>query len=116
MAESEAALRSASAPREMGNGFVWYHLPEAPVDGGILATGLCFCQGVLVTVNLRVAAGDEIHGWDQWDETEERACVRRTGRWLRSLGCKPGNYRWCEILLGYDSRSGSGGAVVRFHQ
>ncbi|RYD85879.1 MAG: hypothetical protein EOP84_00945 [Verrucomicrobiaceae bacterium] len=115
--EKEVARAYGSAPEEMGNGFVWYHFPPAAVEGGVLAAGLCFHGNVLVTVGLRVAeAGTPGDGWDRWSAAEERECVRRTGKWLRSLGYKPGNYRWCEIRLGYDSRTGSGGAVVSLHQ
>lgn len=116
MDEKQVARVCRSAPEEMGNGFVWRHLPLTPVDGGVLAAGLCFYRGDLVTMSLRVGdAGSGADGWESWTEAEERECVRRTGKWLRTLGCKPGNYRWCEISLSYDSRSGSGGAMVRFH-
>jgi|GEM_PF-5614100 len=117
MDEKQAASLCGSAPEEMGNGFVWRHLPQAPVDAGVLAAGLCFYRGDLVTVSLRVGnAKPDTDDWKSWTEAEERECVRRTGKWLRGLGYKPGNYRWCEICLGYDPRSGSGSAVVRFHQ
>ncbi|WAC17763.1 hypothetical protein OVA24_10965 [Luteolibacter sp. SL250] len=117
MEEKQAVLLCGSTEEEMGNGFVWRHLPQAPVEGGLLAAGLCFYQGDLVTVSLRVGdAGSGSVGWENWTEAEERECVRRTGKWLRGLGYKPGNHRWCEISLGYDPGSGSGGAVVRFHQ
>lgn len=117
LAEDAVASLAGGTRGETGNGFAWYHLPEALVEGGVLAMGLCFFDGTLITMHVRV--GDPAvtgeHGWENWSEAEERACVKRTEKWLRSLGYAPGNRRWCEIFTGYDARGGSGGGVIRFH-
>ena len=117
LAETAVTAVTGGTPGEMGNGFVWHHLPVAPVEGGVLGMGLCFYHGTLVTVNARVGDPTVVEdGWDDWSEAEERACVKRTEKWLRTLGYRPGNQRWCEIWVGYDARGGSGGAVIRFHE
>ena len=114
--EDEVAALCGGETRDMGNGFVWRPLPVAEVEGGVLVMSLCFYRGTLVTANVRVGDPAAVgQGWENWSEAEERACVKRTEKWLRTLGYRPGNYRWCEIFTGYDAKGGSGGGVIRFH-
>ena len=117
LAEETVASVAGAVRGETGNGFAWYHLPVAPVEGGVLAMGLCYFDGTLVTMHVRVGDPAVVaDGWDGWSETEEKACVRRTEKWLRTLHYRPGNYRWCEIFTGYDANGGSGGGVIRYHE
>lgn len=116
LGEKDAAAYLRSNPQREGNGFTMHFLPLGTVEQGVLTANLCFYLGALVAVSLRVSAEMAGHLQDSSCAVEERECVRLTGKWLRGMGYKPGHYRWCEILLGYDSFHVSGSATVRFHQ
>ena len=114
--ESEVTAVRGARVDQMGNGFAWHHLPVSPIGGGELGAALCYHLGKLVSISVRVGDSSIAEcGWEDWSQANERACVKRTEKWLRALGYRPGNQRWYEIRVGYDIGSGSGGGVIRYH-
>ena len=100
---------------EMGNGYVWYQLPEAEIAGQTVASRLCFFKGTLELLSVAVV-DSELYGgsWSDWTEEKEKARMVATGRWLSALGCPLGKYSWGTVFAELDPKTGDGSGGVRF--
>lgn len=105
---------AAESKRDMGNGWVWYQLPPY-TDGEVMVhISLGFNQGVLTHVQL--SDGHPRYGatWAEWSEGSERQRASSIGAWLTNMGFPAGTYTWGTVWYGYDSKGGTGSALVTY--
>ena len=93
----------------------WLHIPEQPIGGTKVMLNLHFHQGRLESIHLAVS-DRSLYGasWDGWAEAKEKQRAEDTKEWLSRAGYPPGTYPWGDVWTGYDTKGGSGGAVIRF--
>lgn len=110
-AKSVAGVRA----RDMRNGYVWYHLPQAEIAGQTVAMSLCFCRGALELLSVAVVdPKPEGRSWSDSSAEEEKACAAATAQWLAALGCPVGKYAWGAVFAEIDPKTGDARGGVRF--
>jgi hypothetical protein len=114
MAESDAAARVATRPRDMRTGYVWYDLPVAIIAGDSVFMSLCFFEGRLSAIDLRVLDARFGSSWAEWSEENERARAEATRDWLERIGFPPAAYPWGEVWAGTDAKTGDGRGFIWF--
>lgn len=113
--ETEVAIIDDVRKNDMGNGYVLYCMPPVELNNEKIVFNLCFYNGALNSLNMSIYNPDLYgHGWNDFSEEKERACAKETENWLAINGYKTGKYSWGEIWAGYDAKSGSGHAGVRY--
>ncbi|WP_188151475.1 hypothetical protein [Teredinibacter waterburyi] len=115
LSEATVSKMEGVHPGDIGNGNVWYWLPENEIDGLKIIFGFCFNIGVLKSINVSIS-NPEIYGgsWDDFDEAQEKRRAKDTENWLGSRGYAVGNYPWGSVWAGYEGKGGFGQSVVRF--
>jgi hypothetical protein len=115
----EEALRSAlpelqGSRADMRTGWVWYTLPVFASLGTLLGVSLGFNRGVLETISLADCSSEFGTSWEEWSKEKQSARAASISAWLTRHGYPPGSYSWGDVWVGYDAKSGSGSARVRF--
>lgn len=100
----------------MGNGYVWYTIPEHQILGKNVIFDLCFLNGKIYSINFWLH-DDTLYGssWDDWSEEKEKLRADDTVSWVIAIGYQPGKYSWGEIWAGLDKKEGLGGGGVRYN-
>ena len=101
--------------QDMRTGYHWYTFPGTNIFGATVIVGLSFYDLRLESVSFALWK-PEWYGrdWGDWSEEKERLCSKHTEEWLQMICYPIGKYDWGEVWAGYDPRSGSGGAGLRY--
>ncbi|MCC2607026.1 hypothetical protein [Planctobacterium marinum] len=115
LSESKVAVIPDVNKQDMENGYIWYALPLIEINGEKIVLNLCFFQSKLQSVNISIS-NPELYGtsWSDFSEDKEKLRAKNTEKWLSDIGYSTGKYSWGEIWAGYDSKGGSGHAVVHY--
>lgn len=113
--ENEISSNYKFEKDDMGNGYVWYDVPETEILGKTLIFRMCFYNGTLDFLSFALV-DPELYGksWDDWSEEKEILCASHTREWLEKNGYKIGKFNWGEVWTGYDPKGGLGGGGVRY--
>jgi len=113
--ESHVSNLSGISQRNMGNGYVWYTLPPSEIATETVTVDICFFQSNLESLKVSIFNPDKYgHGWDDYSEHKQRLRAEDTKLWLKRLGYDVGKHQWGDIWAGYDLKSGSSFAVIRY--
>jgi len=99
----------------MGNGWVWVRLPVFAEGDVIVDISLGFHRGRLEQIALTDAHAQYGTNWNDASEKQERLRAVSIGNWLAAKGFPASRYAWGSVEAGYDAKSCSGSASVRFH-
>lgn len=115
LSETEVSALPDVNKRDIKNGYVWYSFPATEIKGEKIVFSICFFEGKIKSLNISIS-NPELYGggWSDFSETKEKARAKDIEKWLSSIGYKTGKYSWGEIWAGYDSKGGSGHAVVQY--
>jgi hypothetical protein len=115
LAESQVSSLLGVHKIDMKNGHIWYTLPIVEINGESVIFNLCFLNSKIQSLTISVT-NPNIYGnsWNDFGETKEMERAKDTEKWLSSIGYHVGKYSWGEVWVGYDPKSGSGHAVVRY--
>ena len=113
--ELDVASLPGVSPRDMKTGYVWYSIPIETSEHNEIQVDLCFHSGALDSISLDAKDAGIGRSLSDWSEDKERTRAKRTQDWLTALGYAPGRYSWGDIWAGYDPKSGSGSAVIRYN-
>lgn len=100
---------------DLNNGYVWYTFPAVEINKEKIIFSLCFFKKKIQSIDLSIS-NLELYGgsWNDFSEEKEKARAKAIEKWLSSIGYKTGKYSWGEVWAGYDSKGGSGLAVIRY--
>jgi hypothetical protein len=104
----------ASSKSDMGTGWVWYRLPPFYDGEVVVVVSLAFNNDNLEVINLADTHARFGKSWADWSEEKARLRAISIGAWLNSKGFTARTYPWGSVWVGYDAKSASGSAVVRF--
>ena len=100
---------------DLNNGYVWYTFPAVEINKEKIIFSLCFFKKKIQSIDLSIS-NPELYGgsWNDFSEEKEKARAKAIEQWLSNIGYKTGKYSWGEVWAGYNSKSGSGLAVIRY--
>lgn len=113
ISSNEILTIKSTITNDMGNGYVWYTLPETRINGFYLRLSICFKKGVIDSINFK-ASKNKFKDWKNWSESQEKKICKSTLSWLKSNSLETGDYSWGRIYVGYDSKSASGVGIINF--
>ncbi len=81
-----------------------------------MSISLGFNNGILERVGIADAHPRYGVSWDEWSEERQRQRALSIGTWITKLGFPKGSYLWGSVWYGYDSKGGSGSALVTYNK